>query len=58
MTYYSDYPSEPIGGSNPYYCCSYCKISEPEINGVLSNHASWCTYRKEKENSLKKRKTK
>jgi hypothetical protein len=43
--YYDDYPKEPIGGGNPYYCCSYCKISDPQINGELKNHAEWCEYR-------------
>ncbi len=43
--YYCDYPKEPIGGGNPYYCCSYCKISDPQINGQLTNHAEWCEYR-------------
>jgi len=36
--YYNDYPNEPIGGDNPYYRCSYCKISDPQINGYLENH--------------------
>jgi len=36
--YYCDYPTEPIGGDNPYYRCSYCKISDPQINGYLENH--------------------
>ena len=43
--YYNDYPKEPIGGDNPYYCCSYCGISVPQINGQLKNHAEWCEYR-------------
>jgi len=40
-----DYPKEPIGGGNPYYCCSYCKRSDPEINGYIGNHPEWCWYR-------------
>jgi hypothetical protein len=48
--YRTDYPSEPIGGDNPYYCCSYCKVSDPQINGIVENHASWCTWRKKVEN--------
>jgi hypothetical protein len=47
--YYNDYPKEPIGAGNPYYCCSYCKISDPQINGQLENHAEWCEYRIEME---------
>ena len=47
--YYCDYPNEPIGGDNPYYRCSYCKISDPQINGYLENHAEWCEYRIEME---------
>jgi len=39
--YYNDYPNEPIGGDNPYYRCSYCKISDPQINGYLENHEEW-----------------
>ena len=47
--YYNDYPKEPIGGRNPYYCCSYCKISDPQINGEIKNHAKWCEYRIQKQ---------
>jgi hypothetical protein len=46
MKYYGDYPKEPIGGGNPYHCCSYCKVSSPAINGSLENHLEWCEYRK------------
>jgi hypothetical protein len=51
--YYSDYPNEPIGGDNPYYCCSYCKRSDPEINGRLEKHSEYCEYRLKKEKELK-----
>ena len=51
--YYSDYPSEPIGGDNPYYRCVYCKRSDPEINGTLEKHSKNCEYRLEKEKELK-----
>jgi hypothetical protein len=47
--YRTDYPSEPIGDDNPYYCCEYCKVPEPEINGVVENHAKWCEWRKKVE---------
>ena len=47
--YHSDYPKEPFGGSNPYYCCSFCKLGDPQINGKIENHASWCEYRISKE---------
>jgi hypothetical protein len=49
MKYYTDYPREKISEKNPYYCCSYCKVSDPEINGQLKNHEEWCQYRKFKE---------
>jgi len=48
--YYSDYPTRPIGGGNPYYCCAHCGRSDPEINGRLEGHAPDCEYRLEKEN--------
>jgi len=51
--YYSDYPKEKIKHkSNPYYCCSFCKVSDPEINGELKGHHSWCAYRISKEKDL------
>lgn len=49
MAYDSGYPTKPIGGGNPYYCCAHCKISDPQINGELTNHAEWCQYRMLKE---------
>lgn len=49
MEYDTGYPKEPIGGGNPYYCCAYCKVSDPEINGQLSNHDADCPYRLFKE---------
>ena len=47
--YHTDYPTEPIGDGNPYWCCSLCGRSVPVINGQIKNHAEWCEYRKEKE---------
>lgn len=47
--YYSDYPTKPIGGGNPYYCCVCCEISEPQINGRLEGHLNFCEYRIKKE---------
>jgi hypothetical protein len=38
------YPSEPIGGGNPYYRCTACKKSGPSINGRLSRHWSGCEW--------------
>lgn len=52
MTYYTDYETEPIGGGNPYYCCAHCGRSDPEINGQLDKHMSWCEYRQRKEAEL------
>jgi len=49
-TYYSDYENEPIGDGNPYYCCIHCKRSDPEINGRIEGHNSYCKYRIAKEN--------
>lgn len=51
MTYYNDYPTEPIGYGNPYYRCAYCKVSDPVINGALDRHGESCEYRKSKEAS-------
>jgi len=42
---YQDYPTEPIGGGNPYHRCVCCKRSVPEINGQPDRHAAWCDYR-------------
>lgn len=47
--YYFDFPTEPIGGENPYYRCVYCKRSVPEINGDLKKHSEFCKYRIEKD---------
>ena len=44
IPYYSDYPKEPIGGSNPYYKCLACGVSDPQINGQLENHAKDCDW--------------
>lgn len=52
MTYYSDYPNEPIGRGNPYYRCSLCGISDPQINGKIENHRPECLYRQAKEAML------
>ena len=51
MDYNTDYPKEPIGCKNPYYCCSFCKKTDPEINGKIKNNARWCEYRIKKENN-------
>ena len=49
MAYDSGYPTEPVGGSNPYYRCVYCKLTDPQINGEINNHLLSCQYRKEKQ---------
>jgi hypothetical protein len=49
MAYHDDYPTEPIGGGNPYYRCVFCKLSVPQINGDLNGHDMMCQYRQEKE---------
>lgn len=52
-TYFHDYPSEPVGGDNPYNCCAYCKRTDPEINGKLAGHLPNCIYRQRKEKDLR-----
>ena len=49
---YFDYPNEPIGGSNPYYRCCACGISDPQINGTLTGHGGKCSWVREKFKSL------
>jgi hypothetical protein len=49
MKYYTDYPREKISENNPYYCCAFCGVSAPAINGDLKNHLEFCEYRKIKE---------
>lgn len=46
--YLTDYDKQPIGGDNPYYQCSSCFVSEPQINGNVLNHTENCTYRRDK----------
>jgi len=48
----TDFDTKPIGGGNPYYCCSSCGRSVPEINGNLYRHSDFCPYRVRKEKSL------
>jgi hypothetical protein len=48
--YRTDYPKEPIGHGNPYWRCSECKISDPQINGEIKNHLKTCKWRIEQEN--------
>ncbi len=52
--YHDDYPNEPIGDGNPYYRCSHCGISDPQINGTIENHAESCEYRIDKESKKRK----
>lgn len=42
--YYFNYPTLPIGGGNPYYCCASCGRSDPEINGELNGHNEGCEW--------------
>lgn len=49
MNYDANYPKKPMGGGNPYYACAYCGITDPQINGNVKNHSSFCEYRKLKE---------
>jgi rRNA maturation protein Nop10 len=50
MSYYTDYDTVPIGGSNPYYQCCHCGVSVPAINGRLDKHDKYCSYRIKKQN--------
>jgi len=50
--YYDDYPSEPIGGKNPYCRCSSCGRSAPEINGSIEGHLEDCPWRIQKKKEL------
>lgn len=52
--YYTDYPKSRIGGGNPYYKCSSCGISDPQINGQLDNHADNCKWVEEKLKKIQK----
>ncbi len=46
MSYkYVSYPNKPIGRGNPYWCCSSCGLSDPQINGRPSRHRRWCEWR-------------
>ncbi|BBA65566.1 hypothetical protein [Xanthomonas phage XacN1] len=53
--WYDDFPTEPIGGGNPYYRCSHCKISVPQINYRLEGHAPDCEYRQKHQTDLTSR---
>lgn len=54
--YAHHYENEPIGGGNPYYCCSSCGISDPQINGSLAGHAEDCEWKNSKIKQLIKEK--
>lgn len=53
--FYTGYPTEPIGGGNPYYRCVYCKVSDPEINGSLDGHRGDCEWAQEKKDELRRK---
>ena len=40
-----DYPKYPIGKGNPYWRCSACGISDPQINGRIEGHLESCSWR-------------
>lgn len=52
MSYYRDYPTRPMGGGNPYYCCASCGVTDPQINGTLEGHRSDCEWAKQKKIEL------
>jgi len=45
MSYYTDYPKKKMPDPSPYYCCACCGTSDPEINGRLDKHKTFCEYR-------------
>lgn len=50
MTYNDSYPKKKHPDkSNPYYMCALCKVTDPQINGQIKNHAAWCSWRKKQE---------
>lgn len=52
MIYDDDYPKKSNRGENPYYSCAYCGMSDPQINGNVKNHSTYCQYRQFKEFGL------
>jgi hypothetical protein len=50
---YYDYPTQPVGGSNPYWQCVHCGATDPQINGRLSGHFYGCLYVKMKRKALR-----
>lgn len=48
------YENEPIRGGNPYWRCKACKRSDPEINGRLEGHLDWCSWRKAREEQIRR----
>lgn len=52
MSYRDDYPTRPIGGKNPYHCCSACGASVPEINGSLDGHRDGCSWAEAQRNPV------
>lgn len=51
-TYYSDYPSEPCGGTNPNWKCCFCGATHPQINGKLAGHWDGCEWVEKKMRQL------
>ena len=49
---FMQFETKPIGGGNPYYCCSSCGISVPQINGYLNRHSESCAFREEVEDDI------
>jgi len=49
--YRADYPREPIGGGNPYWRCSCCGRSDPDINGRVEGHNADCEWRLRQEHA-------
>lgn len=41
---FGEYPNEPIGNGNPYYRCSHCHVSDPQINMSNDNHSKSCEW--------------
>ncbi len=51
--YTADYPKKPVGVGNPYWCCVYRGITDPQINGKISGYSASCKWRVAEENKSK-----
>ncbi len=40
---WTGYETRPMGGDNPYRCCTGCGRTDPEINGDINAHGENCS---------------